>query len=57
MFFHDYVSFNISFGVLGFYFKNEKQKTNEVEEGSRFSSGADFKVNLFNINLGIAVHI
>lgn len=57
VFFHDYVSFNISFGVLGFYFKNEKQKTNEVEEGSRFSSGADFKVNLFNINLGIAVHI
>lgn len=57
VFIQDYVSFNISFGVFGLYFKKENQKTNDVEEGSRFSSGADFKFNLFNINLGIAVHI
>lgn len=57
VFFHDYVSFNVSFGVFGLYFKNEKQTTNGENEGSHFSSGADFKFNLFNINLGIAVHI
>lgn len=57
IFVHDYVSFNVSFGVFGLYFKNEKQKTDGVEDGSRFSSGANFKFNVFNINLGIAVHI
>lgn len=57
VFMHELVSFNVSFGVFGFYFKNEKQKTNNEEEGKRFSSGASFKFNIFNINMGIAVHI
>jgi hypothetical protein len=25
--------------------------------GKRFSSGANFKFNVFNLNMGIAVHI
>lgn len=53
----DYVSFNVSFGVFGIKMRNEKQKTNGVEEGSRFTSGANFKFNIFNINLGIGIHI
>lgn len=53
----DNLSFNISFGVFGVNLKNEKQMTDGVEEGSRFSSGANFKFNLFNINFGIGVHI
>ncbi len=53
----DYVSFNVSFGVFGIKMRNEKQKTNDVEEGSRFTSGANFKFNIFNINLGIGIHI
>ena len=57
VFMHENVSFNVSFGVFGLYLKREKQTTDGVEEGSRFSSGADFKFNVFNINLGIAVHI
>lgn len=57
VFIMDYVSFNVSFGVFGLYFKNEKQRTNDVDEGTRFSSGANFKINLFNINFGIGVHI
>lgn len=57
VFMHEYISFNVSFGVFGVYLKNEKQKTNGEEEGSRFSSGADFKFNLFDIKFGIAVHI
>lgn len=57
IFVHEYVSFNMSFGVFGFYFKNEKQTTNSVEAGKRFSSGANFKFNIFNLNMGIAVHI
>lgn len=57
VFMHDFVSLNVSFGVFGFYFKNEKQKTNNEEFGKRFSSGANFKFNIFNINMGIAIHI
>ncbi|MDE5836945.1 MAG: hypothetical protein K2H50_08065 [Paramuribaculum sp.] len=51
------VSFNVSFGVFGIHVNHEKQLTDGVEEGSRTSSGANFKFNLFNINFGIGVHI
>lgn len=57
VFIMDYVSFNISFGVFGVQVHHEKQTTNGEEEGSRFSSGANFKFNLFNINFGMAVYI
>ncbi len=57
VFIMDYISFNVSFGVFGLHLRNEKQITDGVDEGSRFSSGADFKFNLFNINFGIGVHI
>lgn len=57
VFIMDYVSFNVSFGVFGISLRNEKQTTDGVEEGSRFTSGANFKFNIFNINFGMAVHI
>lgn len=57
MFIMDNVSFNVSFGVFGIRLKNEKQWTNDEMDGSRFSSGANFKFNLFNINFGLGVHI
>lgn len=57
VFMMDYVSFNISFGVFGLHMTHEKQMTDGVEEGSRFSSGANFRFNIFNINFGLGVHI
>ncbi len=51
------VSFNISFGVVGFYLRNEKQWVNNESRGNRFSSGANFKFNIFNINFGLGLHI
>lgn len=57
VFIMDYVSFNVSFGVFGVKLHHEKQTTNGIEEGSRFSSGANFKFNIFNINFGMAVFI
>ncbi|MDE5924646.1 MAG: hypothetical protein K2G75_04915, partial [Muribaculaceae bacterium] len=51
------VSFNLSFGVFGFYLRNEKQWVDNVELGNRFTSGANFKINLFNLAFGIGVHI
>lgn len=51
------VTFNVSFGVVGFYLRNEKQWVNDAPNGNRFTSGANFRFNLFNINLGLGVHI
>lgn len=51
------VGFHISFGVFGFYLKNERQRENDVKTGNRFTSGADFRFNIFNINFGLAVTI
>jgi len=67
VFIMDNVSFNISFGVFGFHMRNEKQRTFMLnpedredtpdETGSRFSSGANFRFNIFNINFGLGIHI
>ncbi len=57
MYIMDNVSFNVSFGVFGIKLRNEKQDTNGMSEGSRFSSGANFKFNVFNINFGLGVNI
>lgn len=45
----------VSLGVVGFKYRVEKQKNNLGEEGKRRSSGANFKINLFNINIGITL--
>lgn len=57
VFIMDNVSFNVSFGVFGLKLKSEHQLTNGIDEGRRFSSGANFKFNIFNINLGMAINI
>lgn len=51
------VSFNLSFGVFGLKLRSEHQSTDGIDEGSRLSSGANFRFNLFNINFGLGVHI
>lgn len=45
----------VSFGVVGFNYRIEKQKNNLGETGKRRDSGANFKINLFNINIGITL--
>lgn len=51
------VSFNLSFGVFGFYLHNEKQTVDGEKMGNRFTSGANFKFNIFNLDFGLAVHL
>lgn len=51
------VSFNLSFGVFGLKYRQEHQTTDGIDDGSRSSSGANFRFNLFNINFGLGVHI
>lgn len=57
IFMMDNVGFNLSFGVFGVNLHHERQSTNGIADGSRFSSGANFRFNLFNINFGMAVFI
>lgn len=57
LFIQEYVSFNISFGVFGLNFQREHQTTDGTDEGTRFSSGANFRFNIFNINFGMMVVI
>ena len=49
------VSAEVSFGVIGFKYSSETQKNNLGETGKRHNSGANFKINLFNINIGITL--
>lgn len=51
------VSTEVSFGILGVKFRHESQKTNGKETGSWRKSGANFKINIFNINIGVTIHI
>lgn len=51
------VSFDLSFGAFGVYLRSERQTVDGVKEGTRTSSGANFRFNIFNINFGIGVHL
>lgn len=57
VFIQDYVSFNVSFGVFGLKWRHERQSTDGIDEGSRTTSGANFRFNIFNINFGLMVVI
>ncbi len=57
VFIQENVAFNVSFGVFGIKFNKDTQTTNGQDDGSRFSSGANFKFNIFNINFGLMVVI
>lgn len=49
----NFAAVEVSVDVLGFDIKWIDQVTNQVETGSRRSSSANFKIDLFSINLGI----
>lgn len=57
VFIQDFVSFQVSFGVFGLKWRKENQTTDGIDEGSRFTSGANFRFNVFNINFGLMVVI
>ena len=57
VFIQEKVAFNVSFGIFGWYWKREHQVTNGVDEGTFSSSGAKFKFNLFNLNMGVSVYL
>lgn len=57
VFLQENVGFQVSFGVFGLKWRKESQTTDGVYEGSRATSGANFRFNIFNINFGLMVVI
>lgn len=57
VFINNFMAVEASVGILGFQYKNIKQTTNQVYEGSRITKSANFKIDLFSIGLGIAFYL
>ncbi len=53
----DNVSAEVSVGIVGLNYKQSRQYTNDVESGMYTTAGANFKINILNINIGITMHI
>lgn len=51
------VAAELSFGIAGFKYRQENQTVNGEESGWRKSSGANFKINLLNINIGVVAYL
>lgn len=49
----NFAAVEVSVGVLGFDVKWVDQVTDQIETGSRRNSSANFKIDLFSINLGM----
>lgn len=49
----NYAAVEVSVGVLGFKAKWVDQETDKIETGTRRTSSANFKIDLFSINLGM----
>ena len=47
----------VSVGVMGYNFKWQNQKSNQIETGMRRTSSGNFKINLFSINIGMTFYL
>ena len=53
----DFMAVETSVGVMGLKYKWADQETNRIEQGTKKSGSANFKINLFSINLGLAFYL
>lgn len=53
----DFMASEVSLNMGGYRVKWGKQRTNQVEDGKVRQSGANFKINLFSINLGVTFYL
>ena len=51
------VSVECSIGVMGLKYRQEKQTNNLGENGKHLNGGANFKINLFDLNLGLIISL
>lgn len=47
----------VSIGVMGYNFKWQDQKSNQIENGKRNTCSGNFKINLFSINIGMTFYL
>lgn len=57
VFIMDNVGASVSVGILGLNYKHNVQYIDGALTGKFVSSGANFQINILNINIGITVHI
>ncbi|MCM1348485.1 MAG: hypothetical protein NC338_03655 [Firmicutes bacterium] len=57
MFLNNYSAIEVSVGVLGFGYTHTKAVTNQVEIARRNSKHANFKINLFSVQFGMAFYL
>lgn len=53
----NYASVEVSIGIVGLDFNWYDQTTNQVEKSSRRKSSANFKIDLFSINIGMTIYL
>lgn len=56
VFITDYFAVETSIGLLGLQYSRTEQITNQVYQGSYENWGANFKINIFSINLGLSFY-
>lgn len=56
-FFTNFAAAEVSIGVMGLNYKWGDMKTNQIESGRTRSGGANFKINLFSINIGMIFYL
>ena len=57
VFINDFSAVEATIGVLGFQYKRTEQTTNQIYHGSRQTSGANFKIDIFSIALGMTFYL
>lgn len=57
VFVNNFASVEATIGVLGYQYKRTEQTTNQIHHGSRTSSGANFKIDIFSIALGMVFYL
>ena len=51
------MAIEVSVGVLGFDYKKIEQITDQTYKGSYTKSSANFKIDIFSINIGVAFYV
>lgn len=57
MFLNNYSAIEVSIGVLGFGYTHTKATTNQVKVSHRNTHNANFKINLFSVQFGMAFYL
>jgi hypothetical protein len=53
----NFASVEVSVDVVGLHYNWVRQTTNQVESSQMHSSGANFKINLFSVNIGMCIYL